>query len=166
MDKLLKKFFTYSIALIISSLLVARFAHAEVQAPAVSPSVVGNWKVTFYLEPLRSIGATQCIVMTLVPGTVAGSPTSGTWRSPTFPGWSGQWIQQGDLVRWFGITGGLATSEVGSVLNRNILGGTSFNHFSTSSGAATSSAGTWSAVRTISCNGATPEVNGVDPSSK
>jgi len=26
----------------------------------------------------------KCIVFTLVPGTVAGVPTSGTWTSPTF----------------------------------------------------------------------------------
>ena len=129
---------------------------------AASPSVVGNWRVTFYLEPLRSVGSTQCIVFRLVPGTVNGVPTSGTWNSPTFPGWFGQWIQLGDHVRWFGVTSGLATTEAGNMINRNIFGGVSFNHYIKSNGA-TSSSGNWLGVRTARCTGLEVAPSGDDP---
>lgn len=134
-------------------------------AQASSPSIVGNWNVTFFLEPGRTTGATQCIIFKLVPGTVAGESTSGTWTSPTFPGWSGQWVKQGDHVRWFGVTDTLATEESGNVENNKIFGGVSFNHFSKTN-AATSSAGSWNAVRVNACipyNGGLDE-EGKDPS--
>lgn len=119
-------------------------------AQAASPSVVGNWNVTFFLEPARSTGATQCVVFKLVPGTVGGVPTSGTWTSTTFPGWSGQWVQLGDHVRWFGVTSALATTESGNMENANIFGGVSFNHF-LKTNALTSTAGSWNAVRVAQC---------------
>ena len=129
---------------------LAALATAATQAIAGSPSVVGTWAVSFFLESTRSTGATQCIVYTLASGTVAGVPSSGTWTSPSFAGWSGQWIQLGDHVRWFGITGGLATSESGNMENRANMGGVSFNHFSTSD-ATTSTAGSWIARRVATC---------------
>ena len=49
----------------------------SVPAWAADPTFVGDWNVTFFLEPNRAVGATQCIVVTSVPGTVAGVPTSG-----------------------------------------------------------------------------------------
>lgn len=120
-------------------------------AQAVAPSVAGNWNVTFFLEPTRSTGATQCIEFKLVPGTVAGVATSGTWSSPTFAGWSGQWIQLGDHVRWFGVTSALATTESGDIENNAHFGGVSFNHFQKTN-AITSSAGSWHAVRVAACS--------------
>lgn len=129
---------------ILATLLGNTFAYAG------SPSVAGSFNVTFFLEPLRSTGATQCIVFKLVPGTVAGEPNSGTWTSPTFPGWSGQWIQLGDHVRWFGVTSGLATEASGNMANVNYFSGVSFNHF-LKTNAATSSAGNWHAVRVAGC---------------
>lgn len=123
---------------------------ARAESATASPNVVGIWNVTFYLEPGRGTGATQCIVFKSVPGIVAGVPTSGTWTSPTFPGWSGQWIQLGDHVRWFGVTSSLATTESGNLQGARTFGGVSFNHFAKSN-AATSSAGSWTAVRVASC---------------
>ena len=136
--------------LAIYGLVLAASAMTAPLAQASSPSIVGNWNVTFFLEPGRVTGATQCIVFKLVPGTVAGEATSGTWTSPTFPGWSGQWVKQGDHVRWFGVTGSLATEESGNVENNKIFGGVSFNHFLTSD-ATTSSAGNWNGVRVSAC---------------
>ncbi len=130
-------------------------------AQAGSPSIVGSWNVTFILEPARSTGATECVVFKLVPGTVAGVPSSGTWTSPTFPGWSGQWIQLGDHVRWFGVTGSLVTTESGNIENNRIFGGVSFNHFIFPS-AVTSTAGSWNAVRVSACAGTNANV-GSDP---
>ena len=120
-------------------------------AHAVSPSVVGSWRVTFYLENGRTTGATQCIKINPASGSVAGVPTSGTWTSPTFSGWQGQWIQLGDHVRWFGLTNLLATTESGNISNKNNFEGVSFNHFSKLNGA-TSSAGSWHGVRVPSCS--------------
>lgn len=129
---------------------------------AASPSVVGSWNVTFFLEPTRVSGATQCITFTLVPGTVAGVATSGTWISPTFPSWHGQWIQLGDHVRWFGVTGSLATEASGNLENAGIFGGVSFNHFSSVT-AATSSAGSFNAVKVAACRVGSTVPEGADP---
>lgn len=135
---------------LICGIVLAASALSSTLALASSPSVVGSWNVTFYLEPGRTTGATQCIVFKLVPGTVAGEQTSGTWTSPTFPGWSGQWVKLGDHVRWFGVTDSLATEESGNMESKKIFGGVSFNHFSKTD-ASTSSAGSWNAVRVDSC---------------
>lgn len=148
--------------LLICGLLLSSAISASV-VQAGSPSVAGSWRVTFFLEPARSTGATQCVVFTLAPGTVAGVPTSGTWTSPTFPGWSGQWIQLGDHVRWFGVTSALATTESGNMENNSIFGGVSFNHFAKTN-AATSSAGSWVAVRVPSCKPGETSYLSDDPS--
>lgn len=149
----------------IYGLLLAASVISTPLAQAASPSIEGNWNVTFFLEPGRTTGATQCIVFTKVPGTVAGEGTSGTWTSPTFPGWSGQWVKQGDHVRWFGVTSTLATEESGNVESNKIFGGVSFNHF-LKSDATTSSAGNWNAVRVSSCPGAASATAGSDDPSK
>jgi hypothetical protein len=136
----------------------------SVSAWAADPTFVGNWDVTFYLEPNRAVGATQCIVVTSAPGTVAGVPTSGTWSSPTFAGWHGQWVELGDHVRWFGVTGGgLSTEESGNVIQALLTGGVSFNHFLSSSGS-TSSAGSWVAEKVTACRAGTAQLRSSDPS--
>jgi hypothetical protein len=148
--------------LVISTLLIAATAMGASVAQAGSPSIVGSWNILFFLEPLRSIGATQCIVFKSVPGTVAGVPSSGTWESPSFPSWHGEWVQLGDHVRWFGVTGGLATTESGNISNVNTFGGVSFNHFSGTS-AATSSAGSFKGSRVARCTQGV-KTDGDDPS--
>jgi hypothetical protein len=133
-----------------------------VPAWAAEPNYVGSWNVTFAVEPGKAAGATQCIVVTLVPGTVAGLPVSGTWSSPTFAGWHGQWVELGDHVRWFGVTsGGLSTEESGNVINNALTGGVSFNHFFSSTGT-TSSAGSWIAVK-AACRTGTAQLRSADP---
>ena len=130
---------------------------------AVAPNVAGAWQVTFYLENGRSTGATQCIQFNPASGAVAGVPNSGTWTSPSFPGWHGEWIQLGDHVRWFGTTGFLATTESGNISNRANFEGVSFNHF-TAANAVTSSAGSWHGVRVRSCGGVVSTATSGDPS--
>lgn len=139
----MKKIAIYGLALAASYLCIP-------MALASSPSIVGNWNVTFFSEPGRTTGATQCITFKQVAGTVAGEATSGTWTCPTFAGWTGQWVKQGDHVRWFGVTDFLATEESGNVENSKIFGGVSFNHF-LKTDAKTSSAGSWNAVRVTKC---------------
>jgi hypothetical protein len=134
----------------------ATFAHAG------SPNVVGNWNVTFFLEVGRTTGATQCISFIQVPGTVGGVSTSGVWTSPTFPGWSGQWVQLGDHVRFFGVTSALATEASGNLESNTLFGGVSFNHFFKTD-AMTSSSGSWTAVRVPTCRLGTVPYSGDDP---
>lgn len=155
----MKKLLVYGLALLsVTGPACASLAKAD------SPKLQGSWNVTFYLDPGRSTGATQCIVFKQTSGTVGGAVRSGTWTSPTFAGWSGQWIQLGDHVRWFGVTtGGLATEESGNIENFTNLGGVSFNHFFTSDGV-TSSAGSWQAVRVARCMPGYATSSSKDPS--
>jgi hypothetical protein len=130
---------------------------------AAEPTFVGDWSVTFAVEPGKAPGATQCIVVNLVPGTVASLPVSGTWSSPTFSGWQGQWVELGDHIRWFGVTkGGLSTEESGNVINSTLTGGVSFNHFFSSNGK-TSSAGSWIASKVTGCRTGTAQLWSDDP---
>lgn len=152
--------FKFASLVLIASALGAGPGHAA--APLVS-DFGGAWNVTFFLENTRSTGATQCIVFTLAPGTISGVPTSGTWTSPSFPGWRGQWIQLGDHVRFVGVTGSLATSESGNVITRNHMGGVSFNHFSATT-AANSSAGSFRAARAACASSTGSARSGGDPS--
>ncbi len=133
---------------------------------ATSPSVVGSWKIQFYLENSRLNGAQQCFNLVSVPGRVADVPTSGTWTSPSFPGWSGEWIQLGDHIRIFGVTSSLATTASGNISSSSALEGVSFNHFSKTN-AATSSAGSWHGVRVSNCNPISIQNNDLqDPAEK
>ena len=117
-------------------------------APDLVPGPIGSttqWSVQFFLEPNHAAGATQCIVFRKT-GAVLGEPNSGTWFSPSFAGWQGQWIQEGDHVRWYGSTAGrLGTAEFGALISANSCTG-EFAHFGTPFGN-TSSAGSWSMVR-------------------
>ncbi|MBW4621014.1 MAG: hypothetical protein KME17_16860 [Cyanosarcina radialis HA8281-LM2] len=114
------------------------------------PSIVGSWRVTFYLEPNHTVGASQCVTFVQNPIQV-GEPASGRWFSTTFPGWQGKWIQEADHVRWYGFTGSLATAEsTGFTASANLITG-EFIHFSAANGVTTSSSGAWSATRVSSC---------------
>lgn len=142
--------------------LIAALLAGAMPAAAKSPSTDGIWAVTFYLEPLRALGATQCVVFTTVPGLVGGAALSGTWTSPSSPGWEGEWIQVGDRLRWYGTVGQVATFETGDIEYRNSIGGDAFNHFDTSTGRSTS-AGTWSGRRLAACPAAAVRGRGGDP---
>jgi hypothetical protein len=116
--------------------------------PDLVPGANGSraeWQVQFYLEPNHAPGSTQCIVFTKTGG-VLGELKSGTWFSPSFAGWQGQWIQEGDHVRWYGSTSTrLGTAEFGALISATACAG-EFAHFFTPSGG-TSTAGSWSMVR-------------------
>jgi hypothetical protein len=170
----------YMKRLFIAALALAALSPALGATPAlaVSPVVSGSYNVTFYPEPYRLTAATQCVVFT--PGNLplpfapgVGVTTYGTWTSPTFAGWSGQYFQEGDHIRWYGFTtGGLATSETGNTLDATatnnvtavLIGGQDFNHFLRG---ATSSIGNWSAVKVASCPRvatlAAPNATNADP---
>ena len=148
-------------------LLLASSAPSFAQnlAGTVSGSV-GHWRITFSLDPNSSAGGTQCITFTRVNGSSAGEPNSGTWLSPTFAGWRGRWIQEGDHFRFYGFTSsGLGTAEWGALVNNNSFAG-EFAHFVPPNGT-TSSSGSFQATRVASCAGIAiaPQAAGGDPSS-
>lgn len=144
-------------------LLAASAAPAFAQELAgAAVNSVGHWRVTFFLEPNHSTGATQCISFTKT-GTILGEPRSGRWTSPTFAGWTGQWIQEGDHFRFYGVTSSLGTAEFGAMINSNSFSG-EFAHFSKTNGA-TSSAGSFQATRVSTCGTslAAPAGGSTDP---
>jgi hypothetical protein len=106
-------------------------------ANAMAASPVGQWYVTFYLEPGLSTGATEGICYL----------ASGTWSSTTFPNWKGDWFEKADPFRWYGRTGlPLATAEFGEFISNATFSG-EFAHFRVSAPPVTSSWGNYSAVK-------------------
>ena len=126
-------------------------------APDLVPGPIGStaqWSVQFFLEPNHAAGSIQCIVFRKTGGVV-GEPNSGTWFSPSFAGWHGQWTQEGDHVRWHGSTSlRLGTAEFGALSNASVCTG-DFAHVTTPAGG-TSSSGSWIMTRR---NCATDSVN-------
>ncbi len=127
---------------------------------ALAASPVGQWNVTFYLEPGLTTAATQGICFT----------SSGTWFSTTFSSWNGDYFQKGDRFRWYGHTsGGLGTAEFGQFVHNAQIAG-EFAHFFPGTPPVTSSRGNWRASKVgNTCNppaspGAAPAAP--DPSSK
>ena len=129
--------------------VLAVTAGAVWAAPDLVPGPNGStaqWQVQYFLEPSHSVGGIQCIEFTKT-GAVLGESKSGTWTSPSFAGWVGEWIQEGDHVRWYGSTSSsLGTAEFGALISASLCTG-EFAHFSTPSGT-TSSAGSWSMTKT------------------
>ena len=89
---------------------------------AMAATPVGQWNVTFYLEPGLTTGATQGICF----------KSNKTWNSTTFGGWGGTWEQIGERLRWHGETSSLDTAEFGQFLANSRMGG-EFAHFTGSS---------------------------------
>jgi hypothetical protein len=128
--------------------VLAVSAGAVWAAPDLVPGPIGStaqWSVQFFLEPNHAAGSTQCIVFRKTGGIV-GEPNSGTWFSPSFAGWHGQWTQEGDHVRWHGSTATrLGTAEFGALSSATFCTG-DFAHVTTPAGG-TSSSGSWIMIR-------------------
>jgi hypothetical protein len=117
---------------------------------ASEPDLSGSWSITFYIEPGHTQAATQCVVFTTTRTEHSGEERSGTWASPSFPGWRGTWQQDGDHFQWYGFAAAaLASSEFGHLPSSRIISG-EFNHFLSPTGA-TSSAGGWVGTRVTEC---------------
>ena len=144
--------------------VLAVSAGAVWAAPDLVPGPIGStaqWSVQFFQEPNHAAGSTQCIVFRKT-GTVLGEPKSGTWFSPSFAGWQGQWIQEGDHVRWYGSTSTrLGTAEFGALTSATFCTG-EFAHFFTPSGG-TSTAGSWLMIRRNCANDSVTATGAGDP---
>src|SRR4051794_41946857 len=80
---------------------------------AMAASPVGQWNVTFHVEPSLTKGATQGVCY----------KSDGTWYSSTFSNWHGDWFQKGDRFRWYGEAGSLGTAEFGQASFANFAAG-------------------------------------------
>jgi hypothetical protein len=84
-----------------STLGAVPLALAALAAPAAAIIPLNaSWMVTYYIDPSGSSGGTQCI--NFRKKSDAGGVVTGTWDSPTFPGWSGEWVQKGQHYSWYG----------------------------------------------------------------
>jgi len=133
------------------------------EADVLVPNVVaGAWNLLFFLEPNHTSGAKQCLVFS-VTGGVDGEPLSGTWFSPTFAGWNGTWIQEGDRVNLSGSTdAGLATWEDGEFNVKTQIAGQFQHEFASGSSGVLSSAGAFRLQKISACPSAAA-ASGVDP---
>jgi hypothetical protein len=102
---------------------------------AMAASPVGQWNVTFHVEPSLTKGATQGVCY----------KSDGTWYSSTFSNWHGDWFQKGDRFRWYGEAGSLGTAEFGQASFANFAAG-EVAHFDAGTGG-TVSVGNWVATK-------------------
>ncbi len=82
-------------------------------AMAGSPSPVGQWDVTFYIEPNLTTGLTQGICFN----------SNGTFDSTTYSSWSGYWEQKGERIRWTGFANIFSTADFGEFIAPTVIGG-------------------------------------------
>ena len=134
--------------------------------PAMAlPELNGSWQITYYPDPNRNQPATYCVAFTTVAGSVVGEPLSGTWQEApgAAPTWRGNWIQQGDRVKWWGSVtniqyvtsheGTLITSSpVGSAPVGSMTGQYQFYSIAGGVGAAAPELGAWSAQKVANCS--------------
>src|SRR5690348_7231568 len=103
------------------ALAAAAFFVGTNAATAASP--VGQWNVTFYVEPNLAKAATQGVCYR----------SDGSWFSTTLGGWHGAWFQDGERFRWFGTAGSLGTAEFGQISFANLAAG-EVAHFDAATG--------------------------------
>jgi hypothetical protein len=85
--------------LVLFMFIVGLVGQAKAQTP--KPNVFDNgnkWLITGYFDnsPVHQQAATQCICY--LPYVQNGTQITGIWYSCSFPGWSGRYAQEGDLV--------------------------------------------------------------------
>jgi hypothetical protein len=84
-----------------SALTALPLALAALAAPASAIIPLNaSWVVTYYLDPAGTSGGSQCI--NFRKKSDANGVVSGTWESPTFPGWTGEWVQKGQHYSFYG----------------------------------------------------------------
>jgi hypothetical protein len=140
------------------------FAGLAAPASAITP-LNATWMITYYLDPLGTTGATECINFHK-KADISGVVT-GTWNSPTFSGWFGQYVQKGQHYSWYGTYSQsgqtYATYDAGDFINANITAEPSIGVFSTGARKPTTVyTGTATMVQVQSCSGM-PVYRGASP---
>jgi hypothetical protein len=137
--------------------------------PAMAlPALNGSWRITYYPDPNRNLPVTYCVAFTTTAGSIAGEPLSGSWQQPLAPGaapgasptWRGNWVQQGDQVKWWGNEGQYVTSHQGTLItssaagaapNGSMTGQFQFFPLLGGTGGGATEVGAWSAQQVASC---------------
>ena len=107
--------FTYKLKLTGLALFVVVFglvAEAAAQIPRPNVFQGGNrWRITGYLDesPVHQQVGSQDICF--LPFAIVGTHIRGVWFSPTFPGWTGRYSQEGDRVLMYGNWGNFIGSD-------------------------------------------------------
>ncbi|MBV9647880.1 MAG: hypothetical protein JO043_10490 [Candidatus Eremiobacteraeota bacterium] len=134
-------------------LLPAFFALQSVSDAA--NSLAASWMVTYYLDPYGTAGGTQCVNFKKTAET--NGVITGTWRSPTFPSWNGQWVQKGQHYSWYGTwrqSGANGASfDVGDFITANVTAESSSGSFTTGAKPVTQTTGTATMTQVASCKG-------------
>ncbi|MDM9381671.1 hypothetical protein QUB80_13260 [Chlorogloeopsis sp. ULAP01] len=133
----------------IEALLIGGLVFSAAPAMAQLPTFSGPWVVKLWGDSTRAqVGIDYCLAFTKVAGGVAGSPDGGTFTSRNIANWNGQWVQQGDRIRWWGaIAKTVATNSEGTLINPNLATGYYLHYNLLDPGEANKvfSIGTWSA---------------------
>ena len=106
---------------------------------ALAASPAGQWNYKGYIWPDLKPGPEQGICFV----------ADGTWYSTTFKGWGGQWIQDGDMLRFYGSTGIVSTAEFSQFISNARIAG-EFAHFYPTPPVTTSSIGNFFMNKTSS----------------
>ena len=108
-------------------LLIGGLVFSSTPAMAL-PALNGSWRITYYQDPNRNAPLTYCVAFTTATAAtfIAGEPLSGTWQQApgATPDWRGSWLQQGDLVKWWGSANSnqYVTSHQGTVITSSAPG--------------------------------------------
>ena len=107
--------FTYKLkltGLALFVVVVGLVAEAAAQIPRPNVFQGGNrWRITAYEDasPVHQQLGTQDVCF--LPFAIVGTHIRGVWFSPTFPGWTGRYSQEGDRVLMYGNWGNFIGSD-------------------------------------------------------
>ena len=93
-------------------------AFAAVLALPASAGFSGEYTIVFYSGPTHERTGSECVTFTNT-GNILGFPDSGTWNSSTVGDWAGNFIADGNVLRWYGTYshGTGATNAYNKIIN-------------------------------------------------
>jgi hypothetical protein len=139
----MKKVFLFAAA------LLTVFAISGEPASAANKGLKGYWLIKYYTRNGVYLSR-QCILFVQTGNVPGYKKFSGTWGLVGSSNVGGQWVQEGDDIMWYGVSGKAALSAVGDMTTSSQIGGTGYVQFQTTNGA-TIAAGNWTAKKTNRC---------------
>jgi hypothetical protein len=141
------------------SLLITAVAAAPLAFAAPASAIVplnATWIVTYYVDPTGAAAGTECV--NFHKHADSNGVVTGTWNSPTFPGWTGAWVQKGQHYSWYGqyeASGQtVASYDSGDLINPDIGAEPSAGFFAIGTAKPTPiSTGTVTLMQVPSCSG-------------
>lgn len=133
------------------AVFVALAASGQSADAAKKQALKGTWLVKFYAGPNRVPQPSICVRFFQTNNIAGYKRYSGTWASTTTKGLSGQWVQNGDDVQWYGALKNVSYFSVGDMISAGSISGTAYAQFQNNNGL-TITAGTWTATKTNRCS--------------